>query len=440
MRSRWGVVVPLLVLAACSDGIGPDPVVDTIVLDFCSDETPLWFAYQNAGGDWTRVLPGAGGDFEFDASERVAIAMTFDFGGDMLTDIYYTTATELQPLSDRACVERAGAKVINGSVANVGVGAEAVVSMSAAEEVVTPPPSTFALSGVAEGPQDVVAHREGGSLGALTPDRVIVRRAQSFTNGATMPVLDFSTTTSEAVAANTATISGLSGSETNYLDVYFTTALGTEHTLYLAPFFSTGTQPIYAVPASLTQAGDVHRLDLQAESSAGDAYRTVRHWYRTPANKAIALGAPLNAVQQGFAGTSPYLRMRFQVTSQPDYPSFATAYFIQGSTTTRSVFVTQTEGYNRGTPTVWTLEIPDLTEAGGYPSNAGLVSGQGTQWFVEAFSGTLSDFIGSTPTDGATVRWAGRSSSVTLLRAEGSVTEDSSRRPGILDRRAFTRR
>ena len=443
MRSRWAVAAPLLVLAACSDGgTEPDPVVDTIVLDFCSDEVPLWFAYQNAGGDWTRVLPSADGAFEFDASERVTVATVTEDARGILTDIYYTTATELGPLSDRACVERLGSKTINGSVANVATDEQARVAMAGAEAVVTPPPSTFQLLGVADGPQDVVAHREVDDFGFMVPDRVIIRRAQSFTNGATMPVLDFGTTTSDPVAVNTATISGLAAGETNYLDVYFNTALGTLDTLYLAPLFGTASQTIYAVPATLTQSGDLHRLYLTAETAFMDAYRSVSHWYRTPANKAVPLGPPLNNVQIGSVASNPYLRLRAQVNSQSEYGSFASAFFIQNMTsdTFREVYVTQTEGYTNGTPNVWTLEIPDLRDAGGYPVDAGLVSGNGTQWFVEAYDASLADVIGATPTEGATARWAGRTSDVTLLRAEGSSPATRSRRPDALGTRALSRR
>ncbi|HYC50605.1 MAG TPA: hypothetical protein VEB19_05780, partial [Gemmatimonadaceae bacterium] len=192
MPSRWAAVGSLLVLAACSDATGPDPVVDTIVLDFCSYETPLWFAYQNNGGDWKRVMPSSGSSFEFDASERVAVAFTVERPNGLVTDIYYTTATELAPLSGRACVEKFGAKVLNGDVGDVLEGEEAVVSMGGVEEIVTPPPSTFTLQDVPDGPQDIVAHRDVGTIGALVPDRVIVRRAQSLTNGGTINVLDFS--------------------------------------------------------------------------------------------------------------------------------------------------------------------------------------------------------------------------------------------------------
>jgi len=441
MRSRWTAVsrsLFALSIGACTDGIGPSrTIVDNLVLDFCASDAPMFFAYQNEGGNWTRVSPAADNSFAFDVTERVAIAMTFEFGSGTLTDIYYATAAELAPLSEKACTEVAGSKTINGSVSNVAVGEAAYVSMSGAEVVVEPQPSTFSLTLVADGPQDVIAHRDVNFISGIVPDRVIVRRAQNPVNGATLSALAFDTE-GAAVTGTTATITGLQSGESNYLDVYFRTASGTRHTLYLAPFFSTNTQTIYGVPSTLTQAGDLHRIDLQAEVSIAN-YRTVRHWYRDAANKTLVLGAALNTPSVTSAGASPYLRLRASVASQFDYGSFVTAYFIQGTTVSRSVYVTQTVGYNGATPSTWTLEIPDLTGAGGFPATAGLVSGQGTQWFVEAFGGSLADFIGATPTEGATVRWAGRSSSVTLLRADGAPGGRGEGRPSILNRRAFGR-
>ncbi len=441
MRARWTAAIVacfVLSIAACSEGTGPSrAIVDNLVLDFCASDAPVFFAYQNEGGNWTRVNAAADNSFSFDVTERVGIAMTFQFGSNTLTDIYYATAAELGPLSDKACTEVVGARTINGSVSNVAVTEQAYVTMSGVEQFVEPPPSTFSLVGIADGPQDLIAHRDVNSVAGLIPDRVIVRRAQNPTNGSTISTLAFDTE-GVATTGTTATITGLSASETNYLDVYFRTASGTRHTLYLAPFFSTNTQALYGVPSTLTQAGDFHQIDLQAEGSNAN-YRTVRHWYRDAANKSLALGAALNVPTVSSAGASPYLRLRASVASQLDYGSFATAYFIQGTAVTRSVYVTQTAGYNGGTPGSWALEIPDVTGAGGFPATAGLVSGQGTQWFVEAFGGSLADFIGSTPTEGATVRWAGRSSSVTLLRRDGDPSARTERRSLLLNRRAFGR-
>ena len=441
MRGSWAAVAAIAALGACSDGTGPDPViVGPLTLDFCSNEVPIFFAYQNDGADWTEVQGTSDASFTFEATERVAVAMTFDRGDEMLTDIYYATRTELLPLSDRACTETFGAKTVNGSVSNVGVGDSAVVTMGGAETTVLPPPSTWTLQGVPNGPQDLVAHREVATIEGIVPDRVIIRRAQNPTNNATLAALDFSASSSDPLTVNVASISGLVGGEDNYLDVFFQTALGTDHWLYAAPFFSTNSQTIYGVPEGLTQTGDLHQLELQAQPSNGDRYRVVRRWYRNPANQSLSLGPTLNMPTISSLGTSPYLRLRASLQTQSEYDSFATAYFVQEEAGELfSVFVTHTAGYHGGAPNTWVLDIPPDLDDAGWPSSAWLVSGGGTQWFVEAFDGALSDFIGAAPTENATIRWAGRTSDIVALRAEGSSSERLRRRPALLDQGGFRR-
>ena len=49
-----------------------------LALDFCSNDVPVWFAYQNQGGTTTRVLPDAEGTFRFTATNRLVVV--FDGG------------------------------------------------------------------------------------------------------------------------------------------------------------------------------------------------------------------------------------------------------------------------------------------------------------------------------------------------------------------------
>src|SRR5687767_15271355 len=104
MRGSWAAVAAIAALGACSDGTGPDPVIiGPLTLDFCATEAPVFFAYQNDGDDWTSVEGTADDSYTFEATERVAIAMTFDFGTEMLTDIYYATRTELLQIGRASC-------------------------------------------------------------------------------------------------------------------------------------------------------------------------------------------------------------------------------------------------------------------------------------------------------------------------------------------------
>jgi hypothetical protein len=437
MRSPWTVriAVPLLALAgSCTDGTTIDRTLEEIVLAFCASELPTWFAHQNEGGSWTRVQPDANNAFKFDASDKVAIAMAFDFGNSRLTDIYYTHVNELKPLSNRACTESRGTKTVNGTVAGLGTNESAHISMSSSTTSAFPLQTSWTLGNIVNGPQDLVAHRElTGVSSTTTPNRVIVRRNLNPVSGSTLtPALDFGATEAVAMATNTLSITGLLSNESNYYDIDFATPTSTSHRLYESPFFTLPSQTLYGIPSSLTQTGDLHRLDLNADAPNGTSYRTILHWYRNPADKSVIFGAALNTPTIQNVASTPYVRLRTTLASQVDYPDFVTAYFIQGN---RSVLVTVTAAHHSGTPTTWTNEIPDFGAAVGYPSNAGLQAGTSTQWFVEAFSGSLENYIGATPGDGATVKLAGRSANTST--AQMSVAGERRPRRAMLDRRAL---
>ena len=436
MRRRWKALVAapiLLFSSSCDSSVGIDPTLEELVLAFCGSELPAWFAYQNQGGNWTRVQPNANNAFVFEASDKVAIAMVQDFGTSRLTDIYYAHIDELRPLSNKACTETAGTKTVNGSVAGLGLSESARISMSSSDATAFSGQTGWSLTNVVNGPQDLIAHRELTGVSAnATPNRVIVRRNQNPVSGATLPVLDFAGGEALPVATNTLTVSGLTSGEANYYDIDFSTASGTSHSLFFSTStFTSPSQTLYGVPASLTQAGDLHKLSLSADASSAN-YRSIVHYYRNPADKAMAFGAPLLTPSVQNITSTPYARLRTTLGSQADYPDLVTAYFIQSG---RSVFVTVTAGYNDGTPVTWTNEIPDMSAAGGYPTNAGLQAGASTSWFVEAYDATLENYISATPIDGAVLKFAGRSANTSTVQMSVAGKRQSPR--AILDRRAF---
>ena len=436
MRRRWKALVaaPLFAFStSCTDGTSIDPTLEEIVLAFCASELPVWFAYQNEGGSWTRVQPNANNAFVFDAADKVAIAMVQDFGSSRLTDVYFAHVDELRPLSNKACTETSGTKTVNGSVAGLGLSESASISMSNSTASAFNGQPAWSLTNVVNGPQDLIAHRElTGVSNNATPNRVIVRRNQNPVSGATLPVLDFGASEALAVSTNTLTVSGLVTSEANYYDIDFATASGTSHGLFFSTStFTSPSQTLYGVPASLTQVGDLHKLSLNADASSAN-YRTVLHYYRNPADKSVSFGAHLLTPTVQNITSTPYARLRTTLASQSDYPDLVTAYFIQSA---RSVFVTVTAGFNDGTPATWTNEIPDMSAAGGYPANAGLQAGASTSWFVEAYDATLENYISATPNDGAVVKFAGRSANTSTIQMRVAGERQSPR--ALLDRRAF---
>jgi hypothetical protein len=438
MRSRWMTVAlaPAVALTlSCSDGTGPSSdELEQMVLAFCASELPVWFAFQNEGGEWTRVPSNSSNAFDFQVTPRVALAFTYDYGNEFVTEVIYTTADEIRPLTGIACTETQGTKSVTGSVANVPVGSQAAISFSGAGDVVTAPNTSFALSGIANNPQDLVAHREVIGTSVPTPNRVVIRRALNQANNSVLPVIDFGSE-GQSIATHTASITGLVSGQDNYFDIEFSTASGTNHLLFASPSFTSSSQTLYGVPSTLTQAGDAHRISINADGS--DSYRTFIHWTRVPGDQVITFGASLSQPSVSTIASAPYRRMRISLPAQADYDDFVTAFFVQGNT--RSFYVTVTAAHVNGPITQWANEIPDVTGAGGFPPGAGLQSNTTTDWFVEAYDGSLAAYIGGTPVDGASVRYAGRAgvTSNMLMNVVGARRHSAMR--AQLLRRAFSR-
>lgn len=441
MRSSWTrkLAAPLFAtsLAACGDSIGPGQgSVDytDLALDFCNEtgQFPLFFAYLNEGENWTRVNGNANRTFAFRASDKVGIAMVFFDGVDTYsTEVIYAKNEELEPLSGGACEDIPGYKTVNGAVSGVAAGDFSYVTMDLSQALVEPPPSTFSLIDVALAPRDVIAHAGSDQITGEVPDAVIIRRgiSASTTNLATF---DFNSNEAAAPTVNTVTITGLSASEDNLIDMYFSTFDTFDHPFFLSSFFTSGTQTIYHVPSALTLAGDLHMLDVYGQN--GTAVRGETQWYRNAANRSVSFGSHLSTPTISTIASSPVVRLRAQLPVQPEYNSFAVALYQQSTTSTlRSVSVFGTAGFF-DSPSNWVLDIPDLGILSGFPTASGLQSGgTQTEYDIFAYTGDLLNFFGA-PAEGSSVKYAGRSSSTTTmiaLRGDQSSRRSVRRAPAL---------
>jgi hypothetical protein len=423
MRTSWTrkVIIPLFAssIVACGDSVGPDPSQDylDLALDFCSatGEFPVFFAYLNEGEGWTRVNGDAGRTFAFRASDKVGVAMVFDDGfGTFSTEVVFAKNEELEPLSGGACTELVGSKTVDGSVAGVATGDFAWVSMGLNSELVSPPPSTFTLLDIANAPIDLIAHAGTVQSTGDVPDAVIIRTVPASTTA--LAPLDFNSNEAGIPSANTLNITGLSASEDNLIDVFFSTPTTFDHPLFQSFSFTSATQTIHHVPSTMTLAGDLHMLDVYATTTDNQAERGETQWYRNAANKSVSLGSPLSVPTVTSIDDSP-VRLRTQLQLQPEYNSFALVTFTQFTATVRSVTVIGTAGFF-DSPSTWTLDVPDLTGVSGFPT-ASALQGGGTQteYGVVAYGGgDLATNLGA-PLENSSTKYAKRFSSTNTLLA-----------------------
>jgi len=411
--------LPMLALAlgACSDTTGPGGNLTDMLLDFCSDDIPTFFAVQN-GSAWERVDPDGQGTVSFRAAEEFGIAIVRQQGGSFTSRFIFAAASELQPMNGIACTERSGTKDLQGAVSGVSSQQFGLVSMARRSTELAPTQEVYSLNNLPTGPLDLLAHRE---TAAFAPDRVIVRRALNFTSGATIsPALDFDGGDSQATLANTLTVGGFVSSEENWILVDFRTATGTVHPFQTVSGFTSSVQTTYGFPAGLTQTGDLHDVEMFAYDAL-DNYRGVRQFNRNAGDLTFALGPALNTPTIFSQEPAPYVQLRAQVQSQGEYGAFVSTYYIQSQDgSERIVEVIATATYIGGTPSVWDITIPNLSAVSGFPTQAMLQEGIATTWYVDAFGGgALATFLGS-PADGTSYRYAGHSSAVLSSRLSRS--------------------
>lgn len=407
MRHRWttAMLLPLLSasMIACGDTTGPEEQdLVNVLLDFCSDDTPVFLAVQNEDGPFERVLPNAEGTFSLDVAPQFTLAIVRQQGSLFSTEYLWAAPADVESLNGVSCAEQFGAKTLTGTVANVPAGSAAMVTMAGAFDYAVSPDAAYVLAGLPSGPLDLIAQRELVGATTVVPDKIIIRRAQDRTANSAIPVLDFTAAEAQNVAVHTVTASGVSSADENLFLTTFNTPTTRGHALTVESVLASGANTLYGVPAALVQSGDFHELLVFA--NGGESYRGETHYYRAPGNRTVALGPALNNPNLTTVAGSSHLRLRTQLGSQSDYATLLSVEHVQSS---REVILTMTNSYHGGTPIQWDVTIPDLSGVPGFPSGALLQSGVNTDWFVEAYGGDAATFFGH-PTDGAVLRFAGR--------------------------------
>ena len=440
--------VSFVAIIAC----GGDPIVAPVPLEgvdvvmrFCSAATPpSLVAYQGDGGTWT-VVPVVNRSASFKAMPKGVVMMVRSSTSGRQIQFLFASAAELALYDTSNDCGLSGGKSLSGSVANVAFGPQqALVQMGDAVRFVLGPATTFTISNVRDGPLDLVALRRGFS--DATPsnrltEKVIIRRATDLAAGATMPVLDFDAAEAFTPVTHSVSISG-QGSDDFYMDNYLLTAAGTWGHLLDYNFF-TGTAPLISLPAANLEPGDIHQLILYAAPLSLSEFRGIMHHYRNAGDKSLSLGPRLPTPSVTVSATAPYLRHRFQLASQVEYPDVASLFVQQG---TKSVVVRATRGYFGGTPTTWDVTVPDVSSVAGFQVSWMPAAGVATTWDVEADAAPLPWFFGADAEEGTTLKFATRSSpssSVVAARQSGAVATSCFRArmtdaDGVAPRRCVT--
>ena len=379
------------------------PATTSMTVPFCPSSVPVWFAYLNDGFLWQRVT-ASGNSFTFSATEKLAIAFTFQNGNATDVRAYFATRSELSGITDRDCL---GPKSHPGTMNNVAAGQTALVALGGAFEVANA--NAFLLEGVADRPLDLVSTRGTTNSGLLTPDRMVVRRGINLANNTSISVIDHQAGDSFAPVSNTLSIGGVEAGENVYSENLFQGTTSTSGLIYTTQG-TASTQTMYSVPASVLVAGDMSELYIDAFNTSGTVAHTLVSYFGAPGDRVETLGPLLTTPTVTVAATAPYVRERGQLSAQPAYNTAARFVFLQGS---KFVVVVLTAGHLGGTaPATWDVVVPDLSGVTGFSTAWMHGSGLSTAFSAEAFSAPGSTLFGGLPTAGQVIKFAFRQSSV----------------------------
>lgn len=414
-----------LLCLGCSDTTTPRSLqpID-IALDFCAAETPVWFAYQNAGdATFTRVLPDAEGTFRFSAGPRVAVVFVRQQGTSATTEIIGAANTDLQAISGQACLDDSGVKRVGGTVSGVIGSQLALVSMFFSSAYLTSSQTAYTLTQLADRPLDLVASRVNVSgTTTQTADRVIIRRNQNYVNDATVPVLDFSGPEAFSPATSSVAVSGAVAGESTTLYENFFSQQRTSHLLFYSQLSGDGNVVVPIVPATQTAAGDYHDLFAIANTVDGVSFRGAESYFRNPiAVQSLPLD-PDEAPVPTFTteSSTPYVQLRMieGLGASARYDRAANFLLTQQTRFgTTEVSVTVTDGFYNFSPVRWDVRIPDLGGVDGWQNAWGLQAGAPIDWTVTIYRGRPALLFGSAPSEGEGIQFAGRRSVPAPVRA-----------------------
>jgi hypothetical protein len=354
---------------------------------FCASgvsELPVWVAYQDDTGPWTRVTAGANNTYSFTITSRGGVAIVRPPG---MLEVMYATASELATIGPDwdNCNAAPGTKVLNGTVAGVGASEQAEITLGPAFATVDPPGGSYILDDVPDGALDLIAVRATTPLGAFTTNKLIIRRAVNLPTGSSIPVLDFNGSEAVGPVSANLTINGL-GSDEASLFVTHLTATGTDGFLTAVYGDLGATWPYQGVPVSLQASTDLHTASVfTGDPTEGRVLLTA---FKAAGNRTVTLGPHLATPTVTTVASAPYARYRMQLPVQSEYPAVGFVTFFQ-NVADREATIFATAAYVGAGVTVWDLTIPDLTGAAGFDANWGLRPGSPTTWAASAAGGPI---------------------------------------------------
>jgi hypothetical protein len=409
----------LALLSACSDAVSPPPPptttppppeVQTVSVAFCDPYVPLWLAFQDGDGAWTRAAPTvASGSSVFHltfAANRGAVATVLvGAPGTTFLQVLYGTPEELASVginTPRVCGLTA-VRTLLGTVAGVDINERAIVRGGFGAVTVAHHGEDFALDLLPAGPRDIIAAR--ATLGAAGDERLtkfILRHGVDLPDGASLGVLDFDAP--EAFAPVVANVT-LAGAGVDGAFIFAQLRSATSENQFSLPFPGASglNQSYYALPEAQLAAGDLQELVATAHDDTPNAGRSLLWYFRSPVDRTLEFGPDIIAPSFTTVATTPSLRIRAQFVPQDAYDREASIVYLTDGPSNVGVLMTAAYAALQGG---YDLVNPELSGVAGFNPAWALPPQPSVRWSANRMGGTLGLGIDPVPTDGAIRRAA----------------------------------
>ena len=411
-----------LLLTACSDAMTsvspppPPPPPATVSVAYCSGREPMWVAFQDGDGTWTRALPSTvNGTVVFQAnisSSRAGIATVTPAAGFTFLHVLYGAPEELETLgytSPRSCGPPS-VKTLLGNVAGLDSNEFAIVRAGSEAQSLAFPGIEFELNVVPPGPQDILATRIT-HLGARdTMTKIILRRGIDLADGATLPLLDFSAAEAFVPATANISLAGAGAGGAAISTRLITSGFNSTYGVVTGQDIGT-IRPYFVIPEWQLLPGDLQVLNASGHGATPNSVQSASRFFRAVQDYTIGLGADVVPPTLTTIATSPTLRLRAYFVNQAEYSRETSVSYQEDST--RVVSVSMTQDYALQIGGVYDLVIPELTGAAGFQPAWALSPTTSLRWSAARIGGTLGLGIEPVPFDGATRRGAFISAVVT---------------------------
>ena len=408
-------ILPLaiLMLAACGDYQNPaapyrnpDPTPTTVDVAYCNGAQPQWVAFQDGDGEWTRAQPAVAGQLatfrHTFSSNRGAIASARAFAGGLTTlTIQYAAPAELTIAGDPRpdlCGVIADDTVL-GTVAGIDTNEVAVVSSgrSTREATTVAEGRAFTLRQVG-GPEELLATRLSRVQGQVHLTGIILRHGPELPDGATIPVLDFSSAEVIQPTSRVVTLAGF-GPDGAVSRNGFRTAHSDNVVIFGDPSVTAAARTYFAVPEDRLAQGDLQFINATTNMiNTSNITRAVISYFRAPTNLTLTFPELPHAPEVSFASTTPTVRPRARFDSQADYGRATTVSYQQFNNTV--VTVSMTPAYAAANTGGYDLAVPELSGVAGFDPGWGLLPNSTVLWRSTRIGGTLRLAPNVVPADG----------------------------------------